>query len=192
MKDRPDKVKIKLRWQILRYVSPVLFAVAGLIHSSQAFAKSMNGDVRIVGDPMLLIFGKTLYNPLYYILSMFKYIYYEDFAPYYLNSIKYFLYWGILALLLAFFWTIFINRVNKQDGNTQGTARLAEKKDLKENGLLNKHGVICGETADAIVLAKRKSKKNKKTACPIRVRRFSYMRSCFFLLSASSIMARSP
>ena len=163
MKDRPDRVKIKLHWQILRYASPVIFAVIGLFHSSQSFAESMNGDVRIVGEPLLFVFGKPLYNPLYFILSIFKYIYYEDFAPYYLNAIKYFLYWGILSLFIAFFWTIFINTVNRQNGNTQGTARLSEVKDLKENGLLNKHGVICGETADAIVLAKRKTKVNKNT-----------------------------
>ena len=67
MKDRPDKVRIKLYWQILRYALPVIFAVFGLFHSSQSFAMSMNGDVRIVGEPLLLVFGKPLYNPLYFI-----------------------------------------------------------------------------------------------------------------------------
>ena len=123
----------------------------------------MNGDVRIVGEPLILIFGKPIYNPIYYILSIFKYIYYEDFVPYYLNSIKYFLLWGIAALIIAFSWTILINYINKQEGNTQGTARISTKKDLKNNGMLNKVGVICGETSEAIVIAKRKEKLNDKT-----------------------------
>ena len=60
MKDRPDKVRIKLYWQILRYALPVIFAVFGLFHSSQSFAMSMNGDVRIVGY-LCFLFSVSLF-----------------------------------------------------------------------------------------------------------------------------------
>lgn len=111
----------------------------------------MNYDTRICGNPLLLLFGKPIFNPIFYFLSMFKYIYYEQFVPYYISSITYFLYFGIIALIVAFIWTIIINYINKQEGNYLGTARFANEKDLKKNGLLKKEGIVCGQTADAII-----------------------------------------
>lgn len=111
----------------------------------------MNYDTDICGNPLILFFGKPVFNPIFYFLSMFKYIYYKDFIPYYLNSITYFLYFGVVALAYAFIWTIIVNYVNKQEGNYLGTARFANKKDLKKNGLLKKEGVVCGQTSDAII-----------------------------------------
>lgn len=111
----------------------------------------MNYDPRIVGDPLLLIFGKPLFNPVFYFLSMFKYIYYEQFVPYYLHSISYFLYFGIAALFIAFVWTMIVNYINKQEGNYLGTARFATNRDLKKNGLFKKYGIVVGQTKDAIV-----------------------------------------
>lgn len=111
----------------------------------------MNYDQRICGKPLLEFYGKPLFNPVYYFLSMFKYIYLKDFAQYYINSIMYFLYFGIVALLVAMVWTLIINYITKKEGNYHGTAHFANKKDLKKNGLLKKEGIICGQTNDAIV-----------------------------------------
>lgn len=128
-----------------------MFAIIGLFTSTQVFAKSMNYDSKVIGSPLLLVFGKPLYNPVYYFLSMFKYIYYPQFVPYYTSSIMWFLYFGILALLIAIIWTLIINYITKREGNYHGTARFADEKDLKKNGLLKKEGIVCGQTADAII-----------------------------------------
>ena len=39
----------------------------------------------------------------------------------------------------------------KKEGNYHGTARFANKKDLRRNGLLKKVGIVCGQTNDAII-----------------------------------------
>ena len=111
----------------------------------------MNYDRRIIGDPLIILFGKPIFNPVFYFLGMFKYIYHEQFIPYYTGSNVYFIYFGLAALIIAFIWTMIINYINKQEGNYLGTARFANKKDLKKNGLLKKEGIVCGQTADAII-----------------------------------------
>ena len=111
----------------------------------------MNYDTKICGNPLFYFYGKPVFNPVFYFLSMFKYIYHEQFVPYYLNSIVYFLYFGIAALLIAIIWTMIINYIKNHEGNWHGTARFAGKRDLKKNGLLKKEGIVCGQTNDAIV-----------------------------------------
>lgn len=162
LKERPDKINIKYRWQFVRYVAPIILAVIGIMTSTQVFAMSMNGDPRIVGQPMFLINGKPVYNPVYYILSMFKYMYYDSFQPYYLNSIVYFLGFGIAALLIAIIWTFIINVILKSERNIYGTARFATTRELRSGGFMNKSGVVCGELNKAIVLAKSKQKYDPK------------------------------
>lgn len=135
----------------MRYAIPITFAVIGLFTTTQVFAKSMNYDTKICGNPLFYFYGKPVFNPVFYFLSMFKYIYHEQFVPYYLNSIVYFLYFGIAALLIAIIWTMIINYIKNHEGNWHGTARFAGKRDLKKNGLLKKEGIVCGQTNDAIV-----------------------------------------
>lgn len=62
---------------------------------------------------------------------------------------------GGIALLFAIVFNIVLDRYYHGNKNLHGTARFATKRDLKENGLLKKAGVICGELNSAKVLANK-------------------------------------
>jgi len=135
----------------------VLLFVAGFFIATQDFAEMMNGDESIIGEPMFMFKGRPIYNPVFYILSIFKFIYYEQFQPYYLKSFLNILWFSIAALLFAFGWSIVTDLLFKDKKNLYGTARLATKKDIVENGMLKTEGVVCGELNNAIVKANKKN-----------------------------------
>ena len=119
----------------------------------------MNEDVQVVGYPLFYLFGKAVYNPVYYVLSFMRYGSYDQFQPYFFHSFLYFLVCGILAFLILIIWTIIsAAMLNSERNNVFGTARLATDKDLKENGFLNSpDGIILGQTKDAKVDANKKN-----------------------------------
>ena len=106
---------------------------------------------------MFKIYGYPLFNPVYYVLGFFKYIYVKGMAPYYLKSIRWFLYFGIAALLLAMVYTAYINHLNKANSNMHGTAAFGDDRMMKENGYMNNNGVVIGQSLKASIIAKRKT-----------------------------------
>ncbi len=104
----------------------------------------MNGDPRIVGEPLGSIAGYELYNPLLYILAVIKYCFHDAFIPYIFASLKPFFCTAIAGIGFIFFWGI-IREVISQGRNIHGTAREAVTRDLRVNGLLHKSGVILGQ-----------------------------------------------
>lgn len=116
----------------------------------------MHYNVNIIGDPLFRLGDYYFYNPVFYVLSAAKFAYKPGFADLYIHSIRWFLYFGIFSLILAFINTLIINYVTKSKGNIHGTAQLMDMSNLKELGYTNKRGVICGECDDAKVTAKAK------------------------------------
>lgn len=154
-KDLPGKIPFGASWGILRFVLPVLLGFIGLQISTQSFAGMMNYDESAVYPPMLYILGYPLYNPLFYILGFFKYIYIKGMYVYYLKSIRWFLYFGIIALCQAIIHTAIINHISRRQNTMHGTARKATEKELAERGYMNRHGVVLAQTYNAKVTAKK-------------------------------------
>ncbi|MBQ6565835.1 MAG: type IV secretory system conjugative DNA transfer family protein [Treponema sp.] len=73
----------------------------------------------------------------------------------YVNSGVWILVFGLLALAFAITFNIVLDRMYHGNKNLHGTARFADTRDLKENGLLKEEGVVCGELASAKVLANK-------------------------------------
>ena len=117
----------------------------------------MNYDERIVFPPMLIINGYPLFNPVYYVLGVFKYIYIPGMSDYYLRSIIWFLLFGGIAFVIALIETLIINHIQRRQSTIHGTAAFGDTKMLKDNGYLNSNGVVCGQTQEAKVIAKRKT-----------------------------------
>lgn len=126
----------------------------------------MHYNVHIIGYPLFRLGDYYFYNPVFYVLSAAKFVYKPGFADLYIHSIRWFLYFGIFSLILAFINTLIINYVTKSKGNIHGTAQLMDMSNLKELGYTNKRGVICGECEDAVVKAKAKKGKDPVSGEP--------------------------
>lgn len=160
----PEKVPFAGTWDFFRFVLPVILAVVGLQCSTQSFARMMNYDTAVVFPPMFYVGGYPFYNPIYYLLGIFKFIYRKGMYVYYLRSIKWFLFFGVLAFLAAVIQTAIINHIaNSKNSTMNGTARLATEKELKQAGYMNKNGLVVGETYDAVINLKKKSKVDSQT-----------------------------
>ena len=135
---------------------PVALFVTGWFSAATTFGRAMNGDYRIVGNPLFLFFGKPVYNPVYYIFGIFKYIYYDQFHPYYLASMMHVFWFSLAALLFAITWNIITDMTFRRKENLYGTARFATTADLRRNGMLKDAGVVCGQLNSAKISANRK------------------------------------
>jgi len=114
----------------------------------------MDSDVYIVGEPMFTFFGKQVFNPVYYLLCFPKYILHKEIHPYLIKSADAFFWCGITAIMIVIIWSL-VREIRANIRNIHGTARFATRFDLWKNGLLHRSGVICGETAEAKVIADR-------------------------------------
>ena len=130
--------------------------LTGWMISTQKFAHMMQDDISIIGKPMGLFFGKPVFNPIYYLLCFPKYIFHPVIHPYLIASAGAFGWCAAIALITAILWGVLLG-IYSNVKNLHGTARFATKFDLWKNGLLHKSGVICGELANAIVVADRSS-----------------------------------
>ena len=135
---------------------PVALFVTGWFFAATIFGIAMNGDYRIIGEPLILLYGKPIYNPVYFLFGIFKYIYYPQFQPYYMASMSYVLWFSLAALLFVIIWNIATGIMFKRTENLHGTARFAKTADLRKNGMLKNAGVVCGQLNDAKIDANRK------------------------------------
>ncbi len=114
----------------------------------------MNGDPRVVGKPYSL--GKyEVYNVLIYLAAIAKYVINVDFQPYIFASLIPLVVCTFAGLAFIFIWGV-ARLVNSHAKTSHGTARNAQKGDLKINGLLAGEGVICGQLGTAKVKANKK------------------------------------
>ena len=122
--------------------------------SASLYGNWVHGDSTI-GAPLCRIGSIRIYNPLYYFLGMFKTWNKPGYLPLYIRSGIWIGVFGLAALVFAIAFNILLDKYYHQNKNLHGTARFANKRDLKENGLLKKEGVVCGELDTAEVLANK-------------------------------------
>lgn len=133
----------------LVWIVPLSVIVAGIVVSTQSFAAMMNYDAEIIGNPVFITKeGYRFYNPLVFLLSIFKYSFDNTYSYYFFKAIPATFIGLILAALIFCIATIFTSQQKNQ--GVYGRARFGNLKDLIKNGLLQKGGVVCGQvdTAD--------------------------------------------
>ena len=136
---------------ILNWFIPVLLIIVGLVITTQKFAPMMNYDPAVIGNPTwTLKNGYRFYNPLIFLIGMLKYAFNETYSHYFFLAAEPLLVCIVCAFLIFVFTSIFVN-AHQKNQHIHGTARYATKKDLKNYGMLQQHGVVCGELAEARV-----------------------------------------
>ena len=138
----------------LNWIVPICIVVTGLFISTQKFAGMMNYDERVVGKPLkILLTGYRLYNPLVFLLGVFKYAFDKGYTDYFYKAMPPIGVSFAISILIHFTTSLILNSHQKKQ-NVYGTARWGTKKDLKEVGHLQKYGVVCGELENAGVYSK--------------------------------------
>ncbi len=158
-RDDPESYK-KYYWlRALNYIVPMLIVIIGLFVTTQKFAPMMNYDPSVIGRPLFVFkSGYRLYNPMIFILGMFKFALSETYSYYFFQAAPPAIFSLILALFLFLIASVILNSHQKNQ-HIHGTARWATIKDLKELGHLQQYGVVCGELANADVYSKINPKK---------------------------------
>ena len=76
-KSNPGTHGLGFSWNVLRTCIVILLFVAGIVAATQDFSYAMNGDQRVVNTPLFKLGEWWIYNPVFFILSFFKYFGYE-------------------------------------------------------------------------------------------------------------------
>ncbi len=147
----PDAAR-KVCWlAVLNWIVPVLCILTGLVLTTQKFAVLMNHDYNVIGRPLFVLKGAyRVYNPLIFILGMFKYAF-DDVYSYYFFQAAPAAFIGLVAAVLLFFITSVIVSAHQKNQHIHGTARWGTRKDLEKFGMLQPRGVICGQMSSADV-----------------------------------------
>ena len=133
----------------LNWIVPILCVIVGLFVSTQKFAPLMNYDPRVIGRPLLILkSGYRIYNPLVFVLGMFKFAFNDVYSYYFFQAVPADFFGLVLAVLL-FVVTSIILSAHQKNQHIHGTARWATRKDLESYGMLQRYGVVCGELASA-------------------------------------------
>lgn len=138
------------RWlALLNWVVPICLVITGLIITTQKFAPLMNYDPRVVGKPVFIFKnGYRLYNPLVFLIGMMKFAFNDAYSYYFFQAIPAtFICLSLAALIFVI--TSILMSCHQKNQHIHGTARYATRKDLKNFGMLQRHGVVCGELAEA-------------------------------------------
>lgn len=150
----PDKAH-KVTWLVcISWLVPIALILTGLFITTQRFAPLMNYDPYVIGDPLFITHsGYRIYNPLVFIIGMMKFAFNDAYSQYLFIAIPPTIICFIIAGVFFFLSNIILNSHQKNQ-HIHGTARFANKKDLKRFGLLQEHGVVCGELEEANVTYK--------------------------------------
>ncbi len=142
----------KIYWlAILNWLVPIILVITGLFITTQKFAPMMNYDPDVIGDPAFTFkSGYRIYNPLVFLIGMLKYAFNDTYSYYFFKAIPATFICLVSAILLFILTSIFVN-AHQKNQHIHGTARFATRKDLKNYGMLQQHGVVCGELAEAKV-----------------------------------------
>lgn len=138
------------RWlTLLNWVVPICLVITGLIITTQKFVPLMNYDPRVVGKPVFIFKnGYRLYNPLVFLIGMMKFAFNDAYSYYFFQAIPATFICLSLAALIFVITSILLS-CHQKNQHIHGTARYATRKDLKNYGMLQRHGVVCGELAEA-------------------------------------------
>lgn len=133
----------------LNWIVPILCVIVGLFVSTQKFAPLMNYDPRVIGRPLLILkSGYRIYNPLVFVLGMFKFAFNDVYSYYFFQAVPA-AFFGLVLAVLLFVVTSIILSAHQKNQHIHGTARWATRKDLESYGMLQRYGVVCGELASA-------------------------------------------
>lgn len=136
---------------VLNWVIPILCVIIGVFITTQKFAPLMNYDESVIGEPIFVLKnGYRLYNPLVFLLGMFKYAFNDVYSYYFFQAIPA-TFIGLALAILIFVFTSIIVSAHQKNQHIHGTSRWATVKDLKNFGMLQPRGVVCGELNTAHV-----------------------------------------
>ncbi len=140
----------KIYWlAILNWLVPIILVITGLFITTQKFAPMMNYDPEVIGDPLFTLKnGYRVYNPLVFLIGMLKYAFNDTYSYYFFKAIPATFICLVSAVMLFILTSIFVN-AHQKNQHIHGTARFATRKDLKNYGMLQQHGVVCGELSEA-------------------------------------------
>ena len=140
----------KIYWlAILNWLVPIILVITGLFITTQKFAPMMNYDPEVIGDPLFTFKnGYRVYNPLVFLIGMLKYAFNDTYSYYFFKAIPATFICLVSAVMLFILTSIFVN-AHQKNQHIHGTARFATRKDLKNYGMLQQHGVVCGELSEA-------------------------------------------
>ena len=145
----PDSSKSFYWLAALNWLVPICLVITGLVITTQKFAPLMNYDPRVVGNPVFIFEnGYRVYNPLIFIIGMMKFAFNEEYSYYFFQAIPATFICLSLAVILFVITSILVS-AHQKNQHIHGTARYATRKDLKNYGMLQRHGVVCGELAEA-------------------------------------------
>ncbi|MBQ9623984.1 MAG: type IV secretory system conjugative DNA transfer family protein [Treponema sp.] len=145
----PD-ARYKIYWlAVLNWIVPIICILIGLFVTTQKFAPLMNYDPAVIGNPLFVLRnGYRVYNPLMFILGMFKYAFNDTYSYYFFQAVPAAFFWLVLAVLLFVITSIIVS-AHQKNQHIHGTARWANVKDLEKYGLLERQGVVCCELESA-------------------------------------------
>ena len=140
----------KFYWlTVLNWIVPVFVFIVGLFVSTQKFAPLMNYDPNVIGSPLFVFRnGYRLYNPLVFVLGMFKFAFNSTYSYYFFQAVPPAFFSLVLAALLYVLTSILVS-AHQKNQHIHGTARWATHRDLENYGMLQHYGVVCGELATA-------------------------------------------
>ncbi|MCQ2588981.1 MAG: type IV secretory system conjugative DNA transfer family protein [Treponema sp.] len=147
----PDQ-HYKTHWLFLfNWVIPFSIFIFGIFITTQKFAPLMNYDESVIGKPLFTTQnGYTIYNPLIFLLGIFKFAFNDTYSYYFFQAAPPAFLGLVLAVLMFIISSIILNSHQKNQ-HIHGTARWANRKDLDRYGLLERYGVVCGELDKANV-----------------------------------------
>ena len=142
----------KVYWlAVLNWGIPIICILIGLFITTQKFAPMMNYDPRVIGRPLcILTNGYRIYNPLVFLLGMIKYAFDNTYSYYFFKAVPP-LFFSLSLAVILFVTTSIIVSAHQKNQHIHGTARWATVKDLQKFGMLQEHGVVCGELENAKV-----------------------------------------
>ena len=147
----PKSYKKYYLLRFLNWLIPICIVVTGLFISAQIFARSMNYDPRVVGNPLLVLKnGYRLYNPGVFLMGTFKYAFNKTYSDYFFKAFPPTI-WSFGIAFTIYFITALILNTHQRNQHIYGTSDWADTKVLKEAGHLQRYGVVCGELEKADV-----------------------------------------
>lgn len=130
---------------------PLSLIFVGLWISTQAFARMCNYSSLL--GPCWFLYGQTpVYRPWLLLGWAYKFASWKPVHQYLYEASIWFGVFSALAVILYLVLSFLRGGYSKND-NLYGTARWATVADLRRNGLLFTKGIICGQTATAVLSA---------------------------------------
>ena len=153
-KPKPNS-NVNQTFAVFHKAIPLTLIFTGLWISTQAFARMC--DYSSILGPWWFRYGPTpVYRPWMLLAWAYEFIHWKPVHEYLYQASLYLLVFSGVALVTYLVLSFFRGGYSNTD-NLYGTARWATIRDLRRNGLLFGKGVICGQTANAVLRADAKT-----------------------------------